>query len=119
MSSIIRCRSGLTVLVSLMESSFLIEVDNTSILRTRALHCYHYTLNRLPAPRLLLPCSGLERSDFVRWPIAPFPRLIEMAAAAKSGGQPPLRRSARSQSVAGYPAGSRRRQPCHSASAKQ
>jgi hypothetical protein len=55
------------VLVSLMESSFLIEVDNTSILRTGALHCYHYTLNRLPAPRLLLPRSGLERSDFVRW----------------------------------------------------
>src|ERR1700752_1626476 len=70
MSSIIRGRSGLTVLVSLMESSFLIEVDNTSILRTGALHCYHYTLNRLPAPRLLLPCSGLERSDFVPWPIA-------------------------------------------------
>jgi len=43
-----------------MESSFLIEVDNTSILRTGALHCYHYTLNRLPAPRLLLPRSGLE-----------------------------------------------------------
>src|ERR1700747_3315150 len=55
-----------------MESSFLIEVDNTSILRTGALHCYHYTLNRLPAPRLLLPRSGLERSDFVHWPIASF-----------------------------------------------
>src|ERR1700741_685647 len=67
MSSIIRCRSGLTVLVSLMESSFLIEVDNTSILRTGALHCYHYTLNRLPAPRLLLPRSGLEHSVFVPW----------------------------------------------------
>ena len=50
-----------------MESSFLIEVDNTSILRTGALHCYHYTLNRLPASRLLLPRSGLERSDFVHW----------------------------------------------------
>src|ERR1700752_3457865 len=72
MSSIIRGRSGLTVLVSLMETSFLIEVDNTSILRTGALHCYHYTLNRLPAPRLLLPRSGLERSDFVHWHIASF-----------------------------------------------
>jgi len=30
---------------------------------------YHYPLNRLPASRLLLPRSGLERSDFVRWPI--------------------------------------------------
>src|ERR1700739_2367919 len=52
-----------------MESSSLIEVYNTSILRTGALHCYHYTLNRLPAPRLLLPRSGLERSDFVLWHI--------------------------------------------------
>ena len=25
---------------------------------------------RLPIPRLLLPRSGLERSDFVRWPIS-------------------------------------------------
>jgi hypothetical protein len=58
------------VLVSLMESSFLIEVHNTSTLRTGALHCYHYTLNRLPASRLLLPRSGLKRSDFVYWPIS-------------------------------------------------
>src|SRR5258708_1948302 len=29
--------------------------------------CYYYPLNRLPASRLLLPRSGLERSDFVRW----------------------------------------------------
>jgi hypothetical protein len=29
---------------------------------------YHCPLNRLPASRLLLPRSGLERSDFVRWP---------------------------------------------------
>src|SRR5215471_20685906 len=42
MSSIIRLRSGLTVLVSLMESSFLFEACSTSILRTGALHCYHY-----------------------------------------------------------------------------
>src|SRR5882724_6342588 len=34
MSSIMRLRSGLTVLVSLMESSILSEVDDTSILRT-------------------------------------------------------------------------------------
>src|SRR5215471_15842139 len=71
MSSIIRRRSGLTVLVSLMESSFLFEACNTSILRTGALHCYHYyTLNWLPAPRLLPPRSGLARSDFVPWPEA-------------------------------------------------
>jgi hypothetical protein len=31
-----------------------------------------YTLNRLPASRLLPPRSGLERSDFVHWPIASF-----------------------------------------------
>ena len=51
-----------------MESSFLIEVDNTSTIRTGALQCYHYPLNGLPASRLLLPRSGLERSDFVLWP---------------------------------------------------
>src|ERR1700730_16568896 len=67
MSSIICGRSGLTVLVSLMGSSFLSEVDDTSILRTGALHCYHYPLSSLPASRLLLPRSGLERSDFVPW----------------------------------------------------
>ena len=31
---------------------------------------YHCPLNRLPASRLLLPRSGLERSDFVLWPIS-------------------------------------------------
>jgi hypothetical protein len=31
---------------------------------------YRCPLNRLPASRLLLPRSGLERSDFVLWPIA-------------------------------------------------
>src|SRR5215471_2476857 len=31
-----------------------------------------YTLNWLPASPLLLPRSGLERSDFVLWPIASF-----------------------------------------------
>src|SRR5215472_6412697 len=70
MSSIIRRRSGLTVLVSLMESSFLSEVHDTSILRTGALHRYHYLLTWLPISRLLLPRSGLERSDFVPWPIS-------------------------------------------------
>src|SRR5258705_13894004 len=50
-----------------MGSSFLSEVDDTSILRTGALHCYHYPLSSLPASRLLLPRSGLERSDFVHW----------------------------------------------------
>ena len=35
-----------------------------------ALLRYHYPLNRLPASRLLLPRSGLERSDFVLWPQA-------------------------------------------------
>jgi hypothetical protein len=35
-----------------------------------ALLRYHDPLNWLPASRLLLPRSGLERSDFVRWHIA-------------------------------------------------
>ena len=34
---------------------------------------YHCPLNRLPASRLLLPRSGLERSDFVRWPDSDLP----------------------------------------------
>jgi hypothetical protein len=55
------------VLVSLMGSSFLSEVDDTSILRTGALHRYHHPLTWPPASRLLLPRSGLERSDFVLW----------------------------------------------------
>ena len=55
------------MLVSLMGSSFLSEVDDTSILRTGALHRYHYPLTWLSASRFLLPRSGLERSDFVQW----------------------------------------------------
>src|SRR6266481_3267628 len=35
--------------------------------------CYYYPLNRLPASRLLLPRSGLERSDFVRWHVCDMP----------------------------------------------
>ncbi|MET4484352.1 hypothetical protein ABIB66_008924, partial [Bradyrhizobium sp. F1.13.3] len=31
---------------------------------------YWDLLDRLPAYRALLPRSGLERSDFVHWPIA-------------------------------------------------
>src|ERR1700730_1498011 len=73
MSSIICRRSGLTVLVSLMGSSFLSEVDDTSILRTGALHRYHYPLSWPPASRLLLPRSGLERSDFVQWHFCDMP----------------------------------------------
>jgi hypothetical protein len=33
-----------------------------------ALQRYHYSLNRLPVSRLLLPRSGLSRSDLVQWP---------------------------------------------------
>src|SRR5215831_6758327 len=71
MSSIIRRRSGLTVLVSLMESSFLIEASEhlDSHDRGSPLLPLLYTLTWLPASRLLPPRSGLERSDFVLWPI--------------------------------------------------
>jgi len=48
----------------LMESSILSEVDDTSILRTGLSIRYRGPL-ALPASRLLLPRSGLERSDFV------------------------------------------------------
>ena len=51
-----------------------------------ALQCYYYPLNRLPASRLLLPRSGLERSDFVRWPISELAaRLIEVRSMGHSG----------------------------------
>jgi len=62
------------VLVSLMGSSILSEVDDTSILRTGLSNCYWRPLNWLPASRLLPPRSGLERSDFVPWPIATLPQ---------------------------------------------
>src|SRR5215510_10418692 len=61
---------GLTVSVLLMESSILSEVDDTSILRTGLSTRYWGPLARLRASRLLLPRSGLERSDFVPWPFA-------------------------------------------------
>jgi len=53
-----------------MGSSILSEVDDTSILRTGLSTCYWHPLDWLPASRLLPPRSGLERSDFVPWPIA-------------------------------------------------
>ena len=57
------------MLVSLMESSFLIEAEHLdSQDRGSPLLPLFYTLNWLPASRLLLPHSGLERSDFVPWP---------------------------------------------------
>src|SRR5579864_6672002 len=67
-SSSIRWRSGLTVLVSLMGSSFLSEVCDTSILRKGLSTCHRRALDWLRASRLLPPRSGLERSDFVLWP---------------------------------------------------
>src|SRR5262249_3888132 len=52
-----------------MESSILSEVDDTSILRTVLSICYWHALDWLPASRLTPPRSGLERSDFVPWPV--------------------------------------------------
>src|SRR5207237_7510359 len=56
-----------------MGSSILSEVDDTSILRTGLSTCYWHPLDWLPASRLLPPRSGLERSDFVPWPLASLP----------------------------------------------
>src|SRR5580704_15904851 len=74
-SSIIRWRSGLMVLVSLMGSSFLSEVCDTSILRAGLSTHYWGPLSWLRASRLLHPRSGLERSDFVPWPESESPSL--------------------------------------------
>src|SRR5580704_13879954 len=56
------------MLVSLMGSSILSEGCQHLDSQEGALQCYYDPLNRLPVSRLLLPLSGLERSDFVRWP---------------------------------------------------
>jgi hypothetical protein len=58
------------VAVSLMESSILSEVNDTSILRTGLSTPYRCPLDWLPASRLMPPRSGLERSDFVPWPFS-------------------------------------------------
>ena len=44
--------------------------NSTPVDRVDLPPCYRRSLNRLPALRLLLPRSGLERSDFVLWPQA-------------------------------------------------
>src|SRR6516225_4907940 len=67
MSSIMRRRSGLTVLVSLMESSILSEVDDTSILRTGLPSPLRPSSQLATGLSPLAPRSGLERSDFVHW----------------------------------------------------
>src|SRR5712672_4257801 len=63
MSSIIRRRSGLTVLVSLMGSSILSEVDNTSISGRGSQTRQRFPLSWLPASRLLPPAqrAGAQR----------------------------------------------------------
>ena len=49
-----------------------------------ALQRHDYPLNRLPASRLLLPRRGLERSDFVLWPIAEQPFMSDVRSTADS-----------------------------------
>ena len=61
------------MLVSLMGSSILSEDSQHLDSQDGALQRYHYSLNRLPAYRLLLPRSGLSRSDLVLWPRAAVP----------------------------------------------
>ena len=42
---------------------------------------------RLPASRLLLPRSGLERSDFVHWPFA---AIVECGRMSELGAEPEI-----------------------------
>jgi hypothetical protein len=42
---------------------------------------YRCPLNRLPAPRFLLPRSGLERSDFVHWGVTGYAIRLPATAA--------------------------------------
>ena len=60
------------MLVSLMESSILSEVEDTSILKTGLSTCW-----------LLPPRSGLERSDFVLW------HKCEVSTGSALGGETP------------------------------
>ena len=65
------------MLVSLMGSSILSEGCQHLDSQEGALQCYYDPLNPLPVSRLLLPLSGLERSDFVLWPEADVLKLAE------------------------------------------
>jgi hypothetical protein len=58
----------------------MIEASNTSILRTGALHCYHYYILSTGSRPLgsCPPRSGLERSDFVHWPDADFSQSLQL-----------------------------------------
>ena len=65
--------SGTTAVVSLTRSSVPREVDDCSIQVTSFSTALSLSsLDRLRASRLLLPRSGLERSDLVRWPVATY-----------------------------------------------
>src|SRR6516225_7559693 len=72
MSSIMRWRSGLIVLVSLMESSILSEVDDTSILRTGLPTPLWLSSQLATGLSPLAQRSGLERSDFAPCPLRDF-----------------------------------------------
>jgi len=51
-----------------------LHADNTRV--DRGNPGYRCPLNRLPVSRLLLPRSGLERSDFVHWHLSDMQRLV-------------------------------------------
>ncbi len=84
-SSIMRWRGGLTVLVSLMGSSILSEVDDTPILRTGVLHPLLKSSQPATAFGLLLSRSGLKRSDFVLWHITSLRHRSTSVASESSG----------------------------------
>src|SRR5580700_6243435 len=70
---------------------------------------YRCPLNRLPASRLLLPRSGLERSDFVLWPqAAVWGCLLFRRCQGRSRHHPPRRRS-RDTSILRMPRSARER----------
>jgi hypothetical protein len=47
---------------------------------------YRCPLDRLPASRLLLPRSALERSDFVRWHFSEVPALMRDVRSLRQTG---------------------------------
>jgi hypothetical protein len=72
--SILPCHSSKLV-CAIRQDNFVIALwrgralhaDNTLLIVSTLPPRHRCPLDRLPASRLLLPRSGLERSDFVRW----------------------------------------------------
>src|SRR5215469_10012814 len=64
----------------------VLHVNSTLVDRVDLATPLSLSSQRLPAPRLLLPRSGLERSDFVLWPQAAVERCLLFRRCAGTSG---------------------------------